>query len=206
MSLRGYIQAFAGGMACAAVLIWHAQPIVIPQTNLLTSPKAHLTPVYYRVFILGHPYYSPHHATPDDNTLGRFFLVDFEPPYTGARVTQYLMKREALDQSRTGSPLLYANISSAEPVADDEIVELVHGRGKAPVGNPDQALRLVLKGREGPEVPLAPIVHLKEATQSLVARSLAPVLEAPMKVTMSVLLSPALAFYAYVHLGGIGWY
>lgn len=153
------------------------------------------------MFILGHPFYSPHHATPDDNTLGRFFLVDFEPPYTGARVTKYLMKRESLDQSRTA--FLYADISAPDPVADDEIVDLL--RGRAPVGNPDQALRLVMAGREGPEVQPA-VVHWKEATQSMVARSLAPMWEAPLKVTVSVLLSPALAFYAYVHLSGIGWY
>lgn len=98
--------------------------------------------MYYRVFILNHPFYSPYHATPDDNTLGRFFLVDLAPPYTGQRITDYIVEREHL---RPQEISLYANTTSSAPVNGDEIVSLI--RGSAPVGNPDEPLMLILQGK-----------------------------------------------------------
>jgi len=142
VSLRTYAQCFAGGMASAALLMWCLQPTVIPKTNILASPHPHLTPVYYRVFILDHPFHSPFHASLDDTTLGRFFPVDLAPPFTGQKVTNYLVKRENLNPSLPAS--LFANLTSIDPVPPDELVVLL--RGNEPIGDPNQPLMLVLSG------------------------------------------------------------
>lgn len=214
--MKGYMGSFLGGMACAAVLIWNNRPIVIPETNVLVSPHPHLTPgtclihiepdihsitkhsietsnsillVYYRVFILNHPFYSPYHATPDDNTLGRFFLVDIAPPFTGQRITDYIIEREHL---RSQEVSLYANTSAAEPVSREEIIELV--RGVAPLGNPDEPLMLVLegKGREGSmEAKVSAIevdTVIKPTLRTTAARAVARLRIAPARVAGAAVL------------------
>jgi hypothetical protein len=98
--------------------------------------------VYYRVFVLDHPFYSPFHASPDDTALGRFFPVDLAPPFTGQKVTNYLVRRESLNPSQPAS--LFANLTSPDPVLPDELVVLL--RGNEPVGDPNQPLVLVLSG------------------------------------------------------------
>lgn len=197
--MKGYLGSFIGGMACAAVLIWNNKPIVIPDTNVLVSPHPHLTPVYYRVFILNHPFYSPHHATPDDNTLGRFFLVDIAPPFTGQRVTDYIIEREHL---RSQEVALYANTTAYEPVSKEEVMDLI--RGFAPVGNPDEPLMLVLggMGRHGamelnvPSVEVD-VVKKSKSMRSTAARAVARFRVAPARVAGAAALfviSLALAY------------
>jgi hypothetical protein len=98
--------------------------------------------VYYRVFVLDHPFYSPFHASPDDTALGRFFPVDLAPPFTGRKVTNYLVGREHLNPLQPAS--LYANLTSSDPVHPDELIILL--RGNEPIGDPNQPLVLVLSG------------------------------------------------------------
>lgn len=98
--------------------------------------------VYYRVFVLDHPFHSPFHASPDDTTLGRFFPVDLAPPFTGQKVTNYLVNREHLNPRQPAS--LFANLTSADPVHPDEVVVLL--RGNEPIGDPNRPLVLVLSG------------------------------------------------------------
>lgn len=145
--------------------------------------------MYYRVFILNHPFYSPYHATPDDNTLGRFFLVYIAPPFTGQRITDYIIEREHL---RSQEVSLYSNTTASAPVSKDEIVELV--RGVAPVGNPDEPLMLVLdgRGREGSMEAKDPIVELntvtKKSVRSPAARAIARLRFAPPRAAGAVVL------------------
>lgn len=112
-----------------------------PHLCLMVSPLNEFS-VYYRVFVLDHPFYTPFYASPDDTALGRFFPVDLTPPFTGQKVTNYLVRREHLNPLQPAS--LYANLTSADPVHSDELVVLL--RGNEPIGDPNQPLVLVLSG------------------------------------------------------------